>query len=113
MDVRLLKLENVAKYLHVHPSTIYRLLKKNRLPGFKLGREWRFNRESIDGWRAAAEQNVSTGGQKISLDITDTNSRLTTSHRASSLPGRPAKRQESPSKAGQPAWSGWPRLTDP
>jgi excisionase family DNA binding protein len=113
MDVHLLKLEDVAKYLHVHPSTMYRLLKKSQLPAFKLGREWRFNRESIDGWRADAEQNVSTGGQRIPLDITDTNSRRTTSRWASSLPGHPANRQESPSKAGQLAWSGWPRLTDP
>jgi excisionase family DNA binding protein len=52
----ILKLENVAEYLRVHPSTIYRLLKKKQLPAFKLGRDWRFNRESIDRWRADAER---------------------------------------------------------
>jgi excisionase family DNA binding protein len=50
-----LTLENVAAYLRVHPSTIYRLLKKKQLPAFKLGRDWRFDRESIDRWRADAE----------------------------------------------------------
>jgi len=54
----LLTLENVAEYLHVHPSTIYRLLKKKQLPAFKVGRDWRFNRESIDRWRADAEHSV-------------------------------------------------------
>jgi excisionase family DNA binding protein len=53
---RILTLENVAQYLRVHPSTIYRLLKKRQLPAFKVGRDWRFNLESIDRWRADAER---------------------------------------------------------
>jgi excisionase family DNA binding protein len=50
-----LKLEEVASYLRVHPSTIYRLVKKRQLPAFKLGSDWRFNREAIDQWSAHAE----------------------------------------------------------
>ena len=53
---RILTLENVAQYLRVHPSTIYRLLKKRQLPAFKVGRDWRFNLESIDRWRNDAER---------------------------------------------------------
>ena len=45
----------VAEYLHVHPSTIYRLLRKQEIPAFRVGSDWRFNRESIDGWRTARE----------------------------------------------------------
>jgi hypothetical protein len=26
-------------------------LKKGQLPGFKIGSDWRFNREAIDKWR--------------------------------------------------------------
>ncbi|HZP44734.1 MAG TPA: helix-turn-helix domain-containing protein [Candidatus Binataceae bacterium] len=48
-------LEEVASYLRVHPSTIYRLLKKRQLPAFKVGSDWRFNQESIDQWRTNAE----------------------------------------------------------
>ena len=58
---RVLTLEEVASYLRVHPSTIYRLLKKKQLPAFKVGSDWRFNLESIDRWRADAEQ----GGRAI------------------------------------------------
>jgi excisionase family DNA binding protein len=53
----ILTIEDVAEYLRVHPSTIYRLLKKKQLPAFKVGREWRFNREEIDRWRVDAERN--------------------------------------------------------
>jgi excisionase family DNA binding protein len=52
----ILTLDNVAEYLRVHPSTIYRLLKKRQLPAFKVGRDWRFNLESIDRWRSDAER---------------------------------------------------------
>jgi excisionase family DNA binding protein len=52
----ILTLANVADFLQVHPSTVYRLLKKKQLPAFKLGRDWRFNKESIDRWRTEAER---------------------------------------------------------
>ena len=53
----IMTVEDVAEYLQVHPSTIYRLLKRKRIPAFKLGSDWRFNRESIDRWRIGAERN--------------------------------------------------------
>ena len=40
----------VAAYLRIHPSTIYRLLSKNDLPAFKIGSDWRFNRSQVDQW---------------------------------------------------------------
>jgi excisionase family DNA binding protein len=54
--VKVLTLEEVANYLRVHPSTIYRLLKKRQLPAFKVGSDWRFNLDSIDRWRSLAER---------------------------------------------------------
>jgi len=41
----------LSEYLRVHRSTLYRLLKKGQLPGFKIGSDWRFNVEIIDQWR--------------------------------------------------------------
>jgi len=53
-----LTLEEVADFLHVHPSTVYRLLKNRRIPAFKMGSDWRFNQESIEQWvkKLEAEQ---------------------------------------------------------
>jgi len=46
-----LKVQELADYLRVHSSTIYRLLKHRTLPGaFKIGSEWRFNRVQVDQW---------------------------------------------------------------
>jgi excisionase family DNA binding protein len=42
--------DEVAQFLHVHPSTVYRLLKQKRIPAFKVGSDWRFNMDSIERW---------------------------------------------------------------
>jgi excisionase family DNA binding protein len=61
--VNVLTLEEVASYLRVHPSTVYRMLKKGQIPAFKVGSDWRFNLESIDHWRAAAEHGYANKAQ--------------------------------------------------
>ena len=48
---KVLTVNELSEYLRVHRSTIYRLLKKGQLPGFKIGSDWRFNVEAIDEWR--------------------------------------------------------------
>jgi excisionase family DNA binding protein len=52
--------KELAEYLHVHPSTIYRLLKTSQLPAFKVGSDWRFNVEEIDRWRRDRETEPNT-----------------------------------------------------
>ena len=55
MRSRVLTVQEVSSYLRVHPSTIYRMLKKNQLPAFRVGSDWRFTVEAIDQWREKAE----------------------------------------------------------
>ena len=58
MKSRVLTVQDVSSYLRVHPSTIYRMLKKNQLPAFRVGSDWRFTVEAIDRWRATVETGV-------------------------------------------------------
>ena len=51
-----LTVRELADYLKVHPSTVYRLLRERQLPAFKVGSDWRFNREEIDHWRLGREK---------------------------------------------------------
>jgi len=50
-EKRLLTVKEVAAYLRVNQTTIYRLVRKSQIPSFKVGGNWRFNLESIDEWR--------------------------------------------------------------
>ncbi len=54
--VKVMTLREVSAYLHVHRSTIYRLLKHRQIPAFQVGSDWRFNIESIDNWRLSQEK---------------------------------------------------------
>jgi excisionase family DNA binding protein len=56
LESHVLTVPDVAKYLKVHTSTIYRLIKQWHLPAFKIGKDWRFNKESIDLWRVDGER---------------------------------------------------------
>ncbi len=53
-DKLLLTVKDLAAYLQVNQTTIYRLVRQAEIPAFKLGGDWRFNLESIDAWRLAA-----------------------------------------------------------
>ncbi len=36
--------------LRCRTETIYRLMKRRALPGFKVGNHWRFSRHEIEDW---------------------------------------------------------------
>ncbi len=48
--------EELAQYLRVSPSTIYRLLKAHKLPVFHVDRYPRFYRDQIEAWIHARQQ---------------------------------------------------------
>jgi excisionase family DNA binding protein len=50
---KMMTVREVCAYLRVSRVTIYRLLKENQIPAFRVGSDWRFNIEQIDHWRLA------------------------------------------------------------
>ena len=50
MQENLLTTAQVADYLKVDKFTVYRLVTQKNIPAFKVGNQWRFNREMIDAW---------------------------------------------------------------
>jgi excisionase family DNA binding protein len=47
---KVLTIDDLAAYLKLSKSTIYKLCAEGKIPGQKIGRHWRFHRESIDEW---------------------------------------------------------------
>jgi excisionase family DNA binding protein len=60
---RVMTVKEIAAYLRVHPSTIYKLLRIGELPGFRIASEWRFNSATIDRW--LLERDIKRGGDEL------------------------------------------------
>jgi len=57
-------IKDLAKYLNVTERTIYSLLEQRKLPGFKVGSNWRFRKEDIDKWIEDGKVTVNEGAKK-------------------------------------------------
>lgn len=60
MSTNALTVQDVAKYLNVDPKTVYRMLNKGDLPGFKVGGSWRFKKEDLDDWIAKQKKTAAS-----------------------------------------------------
>lgn len=45
-----LTLEQIAEYLQMSTSSIYKMAQAGKIPAYKVGRQWRFKKEEIDRW---------------------------------------------------------------
>jgi len=46
----IMTIEEVADYLKIPKSTVYKLAQEGKIPCQKVGRHWRFRHETIDQW---------------------------------------------------------------
>ncbi|MCH7825774.1 MAG: helix-turn-helix domain-containing protein [Acidobacteria bacterium] len=46
----IMTLDEVAKYLRVHKSTVYRMAREGAIPSTKVANQWRFKKARIDEW---------------------------------------------------------------
>jgi excisionase family DNA binding protein len=51
-DEPLLTLRELASYLHLDETTVFKLVSGGKLPGIQIDRQWRFKRAAIDAWIA-------------------------------------------------------------
>jgi excisionase family DNA binding protein len=49
-DGELMTLSEVAEYLKIAERTAYGWVKEGKLPGFKMGSAWRFDKADIQKW---------------------------------------------------------------
>jgi excisionase family DNA binding protein len=52
----ILTVKDICSLLRVHYSTVYKLAKDGRIPGFRVGTDWRFRRDVIERWIAEATE---------------------------------------------------------
>jgi excisionase family DNA binding protein len=56
-------IDELAAYLQVAKSTLYKLAQEGKVPGQKVGKHWRFSREAIDEWLASGSSTRSASAQ--------------------------------------------------
>ena len=59
----ILTVEEVAEFLKVHASTIYKLLKRREIPAFRVGADWRFHAVQIEEWVKSRTRAREDGGE--------------------------------------------------
>jgi excisionase family DNA binding protein len=52
IDHEVLTVQEVGKLLRVHSSTVYKLIREDKIPRFRVGSEWRFRTDVIVRWMA-------------------------------------------------------------
>lgn len=45
-----LTVKEASGYLKIAAKTLYRFIREQNIPAFKLGKEWRFKRSLLDAW---------------------------------------------------------------
>ncbi len=55
-DDNILTLQELATYLKIPESTLYKIVREGGVPAQKIGKHWRFNKKAIDSWIASGEK---------------------------------------------------------
>ena len=58
MQDNILTIEELAVYLKISKSSLYKLAQKGEVPGQKVGKHWRFRRDIIDQWLADSKSST-------------------------------------------------------
>jgi len=56
--------EQLAAYLQIAKSTLYKLAQEGKVPGQKVGKHWRFSKAAIDEWLRASGEDVAQANSK-------------------------------------------------
>jgi excisionase family DNA binding protein len=61
-EKRLLSVDEVADYLKIPKSTLYKMCSEREIPCAKIGKHWRFDKNVIDEWFIGKMQNPEMDG---------------------------------------------------
>jgi len=62
----IMTMDELAEYLKISKSTLYKLAVENKIPGTKIGKRWRFHKDAIDRWvqSGPAQSGSETSGEQ-------------------------------------------------
>jgi len=66
-----LSVPEVAELFGLHPESVRKMVREGRLPAFKAGRSWRFDRRELEAWRQRRAPTRAVSGSAPSVLIVD------------------------------------------
>ena len=73
MAKEILDVGAAAEYLHITRATLYKLAKEKKIPGLKIGGQWRFSKDRLDELFADGfEPGESTGESEKEVEAAHT-----------------------------------------
>lgn len=64
----IMTIDDVAAFLRIPVSSVYKLVKEGKIPAQKVGRHWRFHRPTLTSWIAGGS---GVGTQKQGTEASD------------------------------------------
>ncbi len=55
--------KELSRYLKLHEITICKYAAEGKIPAFRIGRAWRFDKDVIDGWISAGQNEKKAAGR--------------------------------------------------
>ncbi|MBW1769385.1 MAG: excisionase family DNA-binding protein [Deltaproteobacteria bacterium] len=55
--------KELSRYLKLHEITICKYAAEGKIPAFRIGRVWRFDKDVIDGWISAGQNEKKAPGR--------------------------------------------------
>ena len=52
IDHEILTVKEISELLKVHQGTVYKMVREGRIPAFKIGSDWRFQKDQVVRWMA-------------------------------------------------------------
>jgi len=71
MDKEILNMEEAAELFNVSIKTFIKLLKEEKVPARKIGREWRFSRQALIQWLAAGDSQQYSSSESDAKEFFD------------------------------------------
>lgn len=69
--MEVLDMKDACEFLKIARQTLYKYVRTGEIPAFKVGKVWRFHRESLDTWaRNRVKEDTSTR-RRNTIDETD------------------------------------------
>lgn len=63
-------IDDLAAYLQVSKSSLYKLAQDGKVPGQKVGKHWRFHKAVIDRWLAQSTDAPAAAGPSGHIGVT-------------------------------------------